>query len=395
MNLKFPFKNIAFNSLYKFIEEEDYIRDYIDLEKGVYIFDENFFNNDIERYRNCLPNFENELLQIISTTSQSTIKFYFEELKNDVLNTNSICSLEEIVYSVDEWNKQVMIDFNIKVENDSNEYFRSDNRKMKHLEIYKQYRPRHQGLAQLINNEFYTSNEFDRVNYNYYCIEDIPNLIDETFCNQFYNFINELKNQLLDISNTYINQFDNGQIFSKVEEVQYLKSVIFVEGEHDITYLKRAALLLGYQHYFDKVEIRQRGGFANLDKLWSIYRDNNWETNRQKKLLLYDCDTNKIDEQSGDVFKRVISTIEGNLINKGIENLFPNSLIERILIENPKFIDRTYIHRIKRGVIYEETKYCINEDEKKNLCIWICNNCGKEEFINFKSVFDLMSLIID
>jgi hypothetical protein len=63
-------------------------------------------------------------------------------------------------------------------------------------------------------------------------------------------------------------------------------------------------------------------------------------------------------------------------------------LIDRAIEEKPAFIDIfSEQKRTKRGI--EETipeKWEVNNDEKSNLCGWICENGSTEDFANFAPV---------
>ena len=121
----------------------------------------------------------------------------------------------------------------------------------------------------------------------------------------------------------------------------------------------------------NQIELRQRGGCDNLDNLWKILTKDNWETVPQTKILLYDCDTKKKNEDFGHIFKRIIPLISENRIKKGIENLFPNETIERAINFKKEFVDFKTINGTKRGEDYKEEENIINKDEKKNFCDWI------------------------
>lgn len=394
MNLVFPFKNISTNSLLDFAEKKSKIIDYILTEKGKYPYDENYFLNEVERYKNTLPDFENEILQIINTTSQQTIHYFFSELYGNLEYLKDKTTLESIKAKVDEWNKKAMDSFNKKVEKETENFFKSEDRKREHLEEYEETIYSGFGIGAIYSLGSSPRKKVKRTNYNFYCVESQPDLIDVEYIEKFHAFIKELKTLYFDVVKRYAIPHNEGKIKSKLGEIIFSKPVVFVEGEHDISYIIKAAKLLNKEDVLEKIEFRQRGGWSNLDKIWNIYKDNNWETIPQKKLLLYDCDTQKKNEETGDIFKRIIETVPENLISKGIENLFPNSLIEKAKKEKLAFIDVTSIHRTKRGVVSEETIQIVNEDEKKNLCDWICKNATKSDFESFNAVFELINLVL-
>jgi hypothetical protein len=86
--------------------------------------------------------------------------------------------------------------------------------------------------------------------------------------------------------------------------------------------------------------------------------------------------------------------IRENIITKGIENLFPNELINRAIDYKKAFVDVTKVERTTRGIESKETNFQVNKDEKKNLCEWICKNGESSDFINFSIVFKLIREVL-
>jgi predicted ATPase len=168
-----------------------------------------------------------------------------------------------------------------------------------------------------------------------------------------------------------------------------VKPVVFVEGDYDIRYLKKAAELLEKQDIIGKVDLKDGNGFGNLDKIWKHFDPKYCDITPQNILLLYDCDITKTDAEIGKVSRRIISTIEKNPIRKGIENLFNETTLKKVVEANIKFIDITpqIIRTVRGEEVIEPEKYEVNKDEKRNLCEWLCNNGTKEDFEGFNNVF--------
>jgi hypothetical protein len=391
MEIIFPFKNMATNYLLEFVEEIESIRDYTLTQKNKYPYPENYFLKKVDYCKNRFPSFENEILQIIQTTNQATIDIYFAELGANVNHVRKQFSLDNLRQIVSIWNKNLLKGFEERVEQKTVECFNDENRKRKHLEEYEVLE--NTGIfSKILGKE---PKVVKKINYNFYCINEQPEYYDEEEIESYHGFLLDLSRGYYEIAEKYLTIFNKGEITSVIEKQQYAKPVVFVEGEHDITYIKHAAMLLGNTDLLEKIELRQRGGASNLDKIWDVYKEDNWETVPQKKLLLYDCDINKIDEARGNLIRKVIDSITENMISKGIENLFPNSLIKRAMKGNEKFIDITKVKRTKRGIKSEETHFIVNADEKKNLCQWICDNGTKEDFRNFNIVFNLINLVVE
>ena len=168
------------------------------------------------------------------------------------------------------------------------------------------------------------------------------------------------------------------------------KPLVFVEGDYDKKYIKKAAELLEKSDIIDKIEFIDADGYKNLNKIWgnkTIFL----KTISEKILLLYDCDTN-IEENSKDkIFKRIIPYMKENYFDRGIENLFPESTIQKVIEKEKTYIDITdETKRIVRGKeVTEPKKYVINSNEKGNLCTWLCTNGNQNDFKNFDKVFEI------
>lgn len=179
------------------------------------------------------------------------------------------------------------------------------------------------------------------------------------------------------------------EIRKNLEETNRL--VLHLEGDTDIEYLTVAAKLLGKSDIIQKFSLVNAGGYSYLDKIWSAYNSHLAQTIPTKWILMYDCDTRKIDAHKGNIFRRVIPQMDHH-IKKGVENLFSNETIERATQQKPDFIDISYEHKkLERGeeiVVPEE--WTVNKDEKRNLCDWICQNGDVDDFKNFEIVFEIL-----
>ncbi len=101
----------------------------------------------------------------------------------------------------------------------------------------------------------------------------------------------------------------------KKQITESTKTILFVEGDYDTKYIKKAGELLGKSEVLGKIEIRDVVGYGNLDKIWGNFNNKTKlsEIVPQKIILLYDCDTNKQNSDTEKVFKRVIPTVEDNI----------------------------------------------------------------------------------
>lgn len=117
------------------------------------------------------------------------------------------------------------------------------------------------------------------------------------------------------------------------------KASILTEGDTDPDYIRCALELLGRSDLLDRVEIDWVGAY---DKSGNAFNTGDSALNAAAKLfqanpgllqrrilLLYDCDTNKSDQNLSDlVWQRKVPTNSDNtVLNKGIENLLPSDAV--------------------------------------------------------------------
>ena len=118
-------------------------------------------------------------------------------------------------------------------------------------------------------------------------------------------------------------KFDD-EISSKIKDTQ--KPMVFVEGDYDTRYIKKACELFRKMDLFSSFEFFDADGYNNLNKIWD-HKTNLWNALSQKLLLLYDCDT-KISEASREkIYKKIIPFQSENYFDRGIENLFSTIII--------------------------------------------------------------------
>ncbi len=183
----------------------------------------------------------------------------------------------------------------------------------------------------------------------------------------------------------------------RIELEKHSKPIVFVEGDYDIRYLQKAAELLNKVETIKKVQIKDGGGFGNLDKIWKSYDSALSEVVPNKIILLYDCDTNKQDANKGLVYKRIIPPIPNHPVRIGIENLFTADTIQSIETQCPEFIDtqEESTKRIRGKTITIPACKSVNKDEKGNMCNWLCTHGTTTDFASFTSVFDIIENIIN
>ena len=170
--------------------------------------------------------------------------------------------------------------------------------------------------------------------------------------------------------------------------------VLLTEGDTDSRYLSRAAELLGKEATLERFVVRAADGSANLAKVW---RNPMPDLFAQRVLLLFDCDQNRPSRDRGQILQRSLPFHSDHPIRSGIENLFSKQTLEKARLHSSAFIDIEHEHqRTLRGVqaVIPE-KWTVNDDEKTNLCDWLCENGTAGDFAHFQAVFDLLEEVID
>ena len=187
--------------------------------------------------------------------------------------------------------------------------------------------------------------------------------------------------QVFKMTNTYL---------AEIEEVakQTEKPLVFVDGTTDIKYLARASAVLDWQDTLNDVEIRDGGGDGNLKNAWKTLT--RVAVLRQTVVILHDCESKVSRCDSGTVFRRRIPLVEDHPIRGGIENLFSRVTLEKAIAYKPAFIDVVAEHEVtvrgQQTTIPEQWK--VNEDEKNNLCDWLCGNGTADDFRYFTRILD-------
>ena len=174
------------------------------------------------------------------------------------------------------------------------------------------------------------------------------------------------------------------------------RPILYMEGDTDITYLRKAADLLRQDAVLASVELREGGG-DRLRKVWKEVAALPEELVPRKVMVLRDCDYTGEAEDKGHRLKRKIPKKDGHPIEKGIENLFSQATIEKARSHKHAYIDVTDAHiRTERGEQRQipET-WTVNENEKKNLCDWLCEDGTAEDFQHFQVIFDLLDELLD
>jgi AAA domain, putative AbiEii toxin, Type IV TA system len=167
------------------------------------------------------------------------------------------------------------------------------------------------------------------------------------------------------------------------------KPIVYVEGETDAPYLRRAAELLGKQALLEKCDIEWIGakdengqGFLTgkdaMKQVFSVLRANP-NLARQKILLLNDNDTNSLDQDLDFIKVRKIPINPKNeKIIAGIENLLSEDCLE---LQWYQTIER----KKPNGDSVSTTTL-----RKSDLCDFLCKNGTAEQFAGFSGAIAII-----
>ena len=167
------------------------------------------------------------------------------------------------------------------------------------------------------------------------------------------------------------------------------KPLVLTEGETDPNYIKAALELLREKEILAQVDIEWVGisigkgksintGDGGLKNTRDVLLSNPKFLTR-KVLLIYDCDTDKSNEDHELLKIRKIPQQKNRKVKKGIENLFPDHL----------FTEEFYLPKTKYGDYGEENQ--IQEFQKMKFCKWICEQRKQaDDFVYFKIIIDFI-----
>ncbi len=168
---------------------------------------------------------------------------------------------------------------------------------------------------------------------------------------------------------------------------------VFVEGVTDVRYVHRAAQLLGREEILQRIDIRDAGGAGRLSNTWKHLQPPLSDLLPMKILCLFDCDQNRDPVDRGRAFQRQLPLLEDSPVRRGIENLFGKAALEQARDHDVALFDVDKAHtKIVQGTEHEiPDVWTIHDDQKKaNLCDWMCTNGTREDFEEFKVVFDIL-----
>jgi AAA15 family ATPase/GTPase len=173
--------------------------------------------------------------------------------------------------------------------------------------------------------------------------------------------------------------------------------IVFVEGKYDIRFIQKAAELLSKIDLLNLITIKEANGKGGLKKMRELRNTALAHALHCEILLLPDCDVEGEETQDeGKFYWRKIPLQSANPIQKGIENLFPKSTIDRVIAADVSLVDRSESYnKTKNGTtISVPESYTINHDKKKDFCDWLCKNGTANDFTDFSVIFDCIELTL-
>ena len=170
------------------------------------------------------------------------------------------------------------------------------------------------------------------------------------------------------------------------------RPIVYMEGTTDVQYLRRASKLLGCEAPLERIELRDGRGSGGLKNIWSAISKLPDDFLPNTVGVIFDCEYAGDRRSDGRAFRDKIPQQDGHPVGVGIENLFSRATLERALQHKSAFIDTSAEHEeTRRGKVHVvPEKWTVNDDEKMNLCNWICENGTAEDFASFTVVFDLL-----
>ena len=170
---------------------------------------------------------------------------------------------------------------------------------------------------------------------------------------------------------------------------------LYLEGETDCRYIRKAAEVLGKMDVLAEFTVKAAGGQKRLTTIWKALTGAPQETTKSV-LLLYDPECSQQANSKNGIHKRTLPFIDDHPISKGIENYFGRDTLDRARRHNGKFIDIVQAHtKTERGeqISISET-WTVNDDEKGNLCDWLCANGTAEDFQSFEYAFEILQSVM-
>lgn len=180
----------------------------------------------------------------------------------------------------------------------------------------------------------------------------------------------------------------------KVEIVTKTKPIVYVEWPTDVEYIKKAYELHSRTIESFDIEIiwvktSSWTRNSNNKALWNAEKFLNTNLNllKQKVILLNDPEEDVQDKDYWEfLYIRKVPKIDETPLQKWIENFFEKDFIDKVEKKYPNNFSYLMKWLIKKN-------YKIDEN-KQEICTWICHNWTKEDFKNFEKIFKIIDDIL-
>ena len=172
---------------------------------------------------------------------------------------------------------------------------------------------------------------------------------------------------------------------------------VFVDGSLDVRYISKAAELLGNEEILARMSLVDGGGKGNLKNMWGWQNTPLATELNHDVVFLHDCDDPKPASDLGRFHRRTVPWQENHPISSGIENLFSKTTLEKArAFERDFFVVTEEFSKVvnDEGVVVPEM-WSIVENQKTNLCNWLCENGDRDDFEHFGVIFDMLEEVLE
>ena len=184
------------------------------------------------------------------------------------------------------------------------------------------------------------------------------------------------------------------EVQARVEQSQL--PLLYVEGSTDCDYLRRAGDLLGKTDILAGYNMNAAGGEGQLKTIWNGLTKIP-EPARMPVVLLFDPECNIERQEKGNIHKTKMPFLDEHPIRKGIENLFDRDTLEMACQHHIEFIDieRGHTKLVRGERVSVPESWNVNENEKRNLCNWLCTHGTRNDFRHFKKILEMLAEVSD
>ncbi|UTN04963.1 hypothetical protein L0669_03460 [Flavobacterium bizetiae] len=221
---------IEFREAKTIFEFTDYIRRPAD-EKGGW--EKENLEFQLNHLQNLFEYLNEEINQIIHTSNDKTINFFFEELKSEIKYFDLSKVDKDYFKSISiTYNNTIYEDFMLRITEKENSYFdQPERKKYKHLEKYS--RTSYGYFSRKMET-------YEEENKNFYCVEEIPKLIDFEFLERYLEILERITEKFNESVCKEINLYDQGKLSTKTDSTKLFYDKIVEKFKNN----KIAAILI-------------------------------------------------------------------------------------------------------------------------------------------------------